>query len=135
MSSRKSELDNISKSNIFPKEFKQDIVNDLLLPYYKQDILQTINSRNRWSYVSNVCLTISTILIGTSSIFSFSSTSYPNYGLSFIGGSLGVISLVLKEFSSYANKKDHKETLQVNNILSSIGIDIEIPDDTIQVKE
>ena len=54
---------------------------------------------------------------------------------SFIAGTIGVIALVLKEFSSYASGRDHIKTVQVNNILSKIGIDIKIPDDTINVKE
>jgi hypothetical protein len=119
-----------NNNNIINNEFKNSIINELILPSFHRDIKYIILTKTYWSTVSKICLTLSTILIGVSSIVSFSSSSYPNSYLNYYAGVIGVISIVMKEFASFANNQDHLKTIEVNDILKNIGIDITIPDES-----
>jgi len=113
---------------IVPKKFKEMIINELILPSYRENIQYTIRTRSCWSIVCTICLTSSTILIGVSSLLSFASSSFPDANMGFIAGSVGIFAVLMKEFSSYANSQDHLKTVEMNEILKNIGIDFKFED-------
>jgi hypothetical protein len=106
----------------FPKEYKELIFNKLVLPYYNDNIEYEIKSKDGWSKVSIAFLSISTFLIGGSSLLSFACGFYPNNVLNFIAGSVGLLSIMFKEFATYANSIDHIKTLTLNELLKNIDI-------------
>jgi hypothetical protein len=106
----------------FPKEYKEEIFNKLVLPYYHDNIEYEIKSKDGWSKVSIAFLSISTFLIGGSSLLSFACGFYPNNVLNFIAGSIGLLSIMFKEFATYANSIDHIKTLTLNELLKNIDI-------------
>lgn len=108
--------------SIIPDDFKNQIIKEIILPYYKSNIQYVINTKSNWSKVGTGFLTISTVLIGASSILSFASSTYPDRNLNFIAGSIGLLSLICKEFASYANSVDHIKTLTINDLLKNVGI-------------
>ncbi len=112
----------INTDNVIPDEFKLNILKEFVLPYYKSNIEYVINEKTVWSRVGTSFLTTSTLLIGTASILSFASSSYPDKNLNFVAGSVGMAALVLKEFASYANSVDHIKTLTINDLLRNIGL-------------
>jgi hypothetical protein len=114
--------DNIDDDHIIPEDFKKKILKQFVLPYYKSNIEYVINEKTIWSRVGTAFLTTSTLLIGTASILSFASSTYPDKNLNFVAGSVGMVALVLKEFASYANSVDHIKTLTINDLLKNIGI-------------
>jgi hypothetical protein len=118
----------ILPKEVVPKQFKEMIISELILPSYRENIQYTIRTRTCWSVVCTICLTSSTILIGLSSLLSFSSSSFPDANMGFYAGSVGIIAVLLKEFSSYANSQDHLKTVEMNEILKNIGIDFKFED-------
>jgi len=106
----------------FPKEYKEEIFNKLVLPYYHDNIEYEIKSKDGWSKVSIAFLSISTFLIGGSSLLSFACGFYPNNILNFVAGSIGLLSIMFKEFATYANSIDHIKTLTLNELLKNIDI-------------
>ena len=106
----------------FPKEYKEEIFNKLVLPYYHYNIEYEIKSKDGWSKVSIAFLSISTFLIGGSSLLSFACGFYPNNILNFVAGSIGLLSIMFKEFATYANSIDHIKTLTLNELLKNIDI-------------
>lgn len=107
---------------VIPEQFKKYIIKELLLPYYKTNIEYIIKTKSGWARVSTGFLTASTLLVGISSILSFASGVYLDKHLNFVAGSIGLISLVFKEFASYANNIDHVKTLTINDMLKNVGI-------------
>lgn len=106
----------------FPKQYKEEIFNKLVLPYYHDNIEYEIKSKDGWSKVSIAFLSISTFLIGGSSLLSFACGFYPNNVLNFVAGSIGLLSIMFKEFATYANSIDHIKTLTLNELLKNIDI-------------
>jgi hypothetical protein len=89
------DIDNNKKITI-PKEFKEQIFNKLVLPYYTYNIEYEIKSKDGWSKVSIAFLSLSTFLIGGASLMSFACGFYPNNTLNFIAGSVGLLSIIFK---------------------------------------
>ncbi len=121
-------IDANDPENIIPDEFKNEIVRNLLLPYYKSNIKYHIITKTGWSRVSVIFMTVSTIMITASSVMSFASSSFPDNNLNFIAGSVGLVSLVFKELASYANTLEHVKTMTINDMLKSIGVQHEMVD-------
>lgn len=121
-------IDANDPENIIPDEFKNEIVRNLLLPYYKSNIKYHIITKTGWSRVSVIFMTVSTIMITASSVMSFASSSFPDNNLNFIAGSIGLVSLVFKELASYANTLEHVKTMTINDMLKSIGVQHEMVD-------
>jgi hypothetical protein len=105
--------DKLDKKIQIPKKFKEIIFNKLVLPYYSHNIEYEIKSKDGWSKVSVVFLSLSTFLIGGSSLISFACGFYPNNFLNFIAGSVGLLSIIFKEFATYANSIDHITPLHI----------------------
>jgi len=125
----------MNTSDIIPSEFKNKIINELILPSYRTNIEYIIKTRTCWSIVSKICLTASTLLIGLSSLLSFSSSNYPDNNLNYYAGAVGVISIIAKEFSAFASNQDHIKTLEVNNILKNLNINFLMEDETALINE
>jgi hypothetical protein len=110
------------ETNSFPKYYKEVIFNKLVLPYYAHNIEYEIKTKDGWSKVSVAFLSLSTFLIGGSSLLSFACGFYPNNFLNFAAGSIGLLSIIFKEFATYANSIDHIKTLTLNELLKNIDI-------------
>jgi hypothetical protein len=115
--------------DMIPESVKQKIINEIILPSYERDISYIIRTRSMWSFTSNVCTTLSTLLILLSSILAFLSSS-SDVKLEVYSGLCGILSISLKGFASYADACDHVKTVEVNKILSALGINLQILDDT-----
>ena len=101
---------------------------------YYQDIEHNIKSKSNWKITSDASNTFSKIISSFAIIVSFAS-GYFNYStLSFIAGSLGTVSSVSLQFSTYAMNESRERTQTVNKILEYIGInkivDISIDNNT-----
>ena len=116
----------LETSKIIPDSVKTDIINNIIIPSYKRDIEYSIQTRNIWSKVSTICSVLTTLLMGLSSIFAFLASKNTNYIT--IAGLIGIMSIVTKEFSSFANLQDHISTNESNEILKNIGINFTFPD-------
>lgn len=120
-------------SKLIPEKIKKDIINTIIIPSYYNDIKSSLQTRNFWSKVSTVCMTLNTILGGVSAILSFlatsSNTKETTDKYSILAGLCSIIAISLKEFGSFAKLQDHISTIESNEILLDIGIEAKIPDD------
>lgn len=110
------------------ESFNKQIINDTLLPYFKNNIRYTIESNNNWLFIRDICIGISTCLFTVASIIGLMSTSYPEYNLGFMSGVFGLIALKLKGFAFLASKNAHLKTIQTNEIFKNVGLEFRIPD-------
>jgi len=111
------------------ESFKNHIINEIILPNYKNNIKYTIESRSYWSTFHDICKLLSYLLAFLASIFAFLSDEYPEKKLGFFSGLLGLIALKLNGVAFFALKNDHIKTVNTNKILKNLGIDIELNDD------
>ena len=112
--------------SIYPDKFKQEIIDQVILPTYKKDIIYMIKNRTIWSYVSTVCTVSVSLLIALSTIMAFIATQDQKFAL--ISGLSGILSLVLKEFGSFALSQDHIRTVECNKLFAGIGINMKLED-------
>ena len=109
------------------EDVKIYIVRDLVEPSYKTDVKNMIESKRCWRLTGHIFETISKILVALGGIFSFSAGYYEDPILSFIAGSITTISLAMLQFASFAYKENKKQTQELNNTLTKLGIET-IPD-------
>ena len=124
-----------NRDKFIPDDFKAKMINEFILPYYKTNIEYVIKTKTDWSRTSVIFITISTALVGISSILSFASVSYPNKNLNFCAGSVSLIALLFKEIGSYANNVDHIKTLTMNDLLKNINIDHQMIDVSVNTEK
>ncbi len=112
----------MNKSKI-PESVKTKIIDELIIPTFIKDIRYTINTRSLWSLLATICTVGTTLAITLTTILAF-------LKLSFYAGICGILSVSLKEFGSFANYQDHLKTIEVNDILNNLGIDLQLSDET-----
>ena len=116
----------LNNLEIIPDSIKTKIMSEIIIPSYINEIKYFIYSRGRWEKISKICLTLTTLLVGLSSILAFISTNNKNYTM--YAGICNVIVLMLKNFSSFCDYQDHVYTIESNTLLKNIGINITLPD-------
>lgn len=113
----------ISVSN----DVKLDIMNDLVEPCYYIDVKNLIAECKIWRQIGDIFTTTSKVCVGGTSILSFASGIYKNDTLTFIAGTVSVLSLSCMQFSSYAYSESKERTSKLNKLLKQLGMDA-IPD-------
>ena len=107
-----------------------DIIKNKINTYMLKDIDDILNWRYRWRLVKTITETLSHLCIFSITILSFGSAYFgdENSNWGFFNGLVGVLSIGLNRFSSYAKKQSKKKTEQVNKILESYEIEDALPD-------
>ena len=99
-------------------------ISKIINEQYASDIKLSLFGRSCCKYTGDITETLAHLLMGFSSLTAFAAGSWPNYTyLSFIAGSLGVTSLVLLKFSSYAMSESKERTLIANKILDKLKLE------------
>ena len=99
------------------------IIDELIEPYYKKVIKNTIEGRQCWRRTGIAFETISKIMVAFGSILSFSAGVYQNETLSFVSGSVSCLSLAFLQFSSFSYKENKKQSEELNVLLKTLGLD------------
>lgn len=115
-------------TEIIPSEFKQKIIDDIILPQLESKIRYAISTETFWSTVSSISWAMSTVFLLISAVFAFSDTSYPDLPMGFIAGIMIVFGTILKEFTTFAVNQDHIKNIEINDILRNLDIDFSITD-------
>jgi hypothetical protein len=107
-----------------------DIIKNKINTYMLKDIDDILNWRYRWRLVKTITQTLSHLCVFSITILSFGSAYFgdENSNWGFFNGLVGVLSIGLNRFSSYAKKQSKKKTEQVNKILESYEIEDALPD-------
>ena len=95
----------------------------IIEPYYKRIVADTINGQVCWRRTGITFETVSKIMVAAGSIFSFSAGFYHNDVLSFVSGSISCLSLAFLQFSSFSYKEQKKQTAELNLILKKLKLD------------
>jgi len=95
----------------------------IIQPNYIHDITSYIASRNSWKCVSVSFETISKILLGMSTVLSFSSGVYISTALSFAAGSVSTLSLVCMQFSIFSKHESKRSTDELNLLLKKMNVE------------
>ena len=99
------------------------IIDNLVEPYYKNIIKNTIDGRSCWRKTGITFETISKIMVAFGSILSFSAGFYHDDTLSFISGSISCLSLAFLQLSSFSYKENKKQSEELNILLKKLNLD------------
>lgn len=105
---------------------KEGILHNLIEPSYFSDVKETLQGRKCWRISGHVFESMSKILLAASGVLSFAAGVYDDKILSFTAGTLSTISLATFQFSLYSFKQHKKNTLELNQLLSTLQIQ-EVP--------
>ncbi len=114
-------------NSVFTDKFRQELLEEIILPDYKADIKRTIGTRYFWSYFSIICTVSSTLMMAGTTIVSFLAVKYPT--LIFVSGIFSVVAIALKQFSFFCDNQDKIKTIEINKIMQTVGINLQIDDD------
>jgi hypothetical protein len=111
------------------EETKKEIFNDVE-ESYKKDIREMIFGKTCWRRTGISFETLSKVTVAIGGVLSFSSGYFDSKVLSFISGSVSVISLALLQFGSFSFMQSKKRASDLNILLKKLDIDtIPIIDD------
>ena len=99
------------------------IVKNIIEPSYRNDINEMINGKKCWRIAGIGFETVSKILVACGGVLSFSSGYFNNATLSFIAGSVSMISLALLQLSSFSYNQNKKQGENLNILLKSLDLD------------
>ena len=99
------------------------IIDNLIEPYYKNVVKNTLSARQCWRKTGIAFETISKIMVAFGSIISFSAGVYENQTLSFVSGSISCLSLAFLQFSSFSYKENKKQSEELNVLLKKLGLE------------
>lgn len=118
-----------SYTAIDSRKLRMEIMTEDIYPTYKTEIRSNLTQRKVWATLFSIFSTFTVILMGASTVVSFSATQFQNaIYVSYIAGILGVTSLMCKSFSHFCSYQSSTSTHRVNTLLKSIGINDVIPD-------
>ena len=110
------------KINLKKDDWRKEIVNSIIKPNYVKEIKDFMSNRIKWKKRGRSFETGSKIFIGIGSIVSFSAGVYGSKELSFIAGTISVVSMVLLQYATFAYRESGKSTQDLNVLLDNIGI-------------
>ena len=99
------------------------IIDNLIEPYYKNVVKNTLSARQCWRKTGIAFETISKIMVAFGSIISFSAGVYEDQTLSFVSGSISCLSLAFLQFSSFSYKENKKQSEELNVLLKKLGLE------------
>ena len=102
---------------------RQNIVNTLVEPYYKDMVKTTINGKKLWRKLGISLETSSKIMVALGGILSFSAGVYGDDTLSFVSGAVSCMSLALLQIASFSYKENKKQGDELNILLKKLNLD------------
>jgi hypothetical protein len=90
---------------------------------YKSDIREAIQGKKCWRHTGLTFETISKITVAIGGVLSFSSGYFGSDVLSFISGSVSVVSLALLQFGTFSFKQGKKQANDLNILLKKLDLD------------
>jgi hypothetical protein len=104
------------------EDTKKDIFNNVEASY-KNDIKEMIIGKTCWRRIGITFETFSKVTIAAGGVLSFSSGYFNSNILSFISGSISVISLSLLQFGTFGFKQSKKRANDLNILLKKLNLD------------
>lgn len=104
-------------------EVKEKIMIEFVEKSYESDICSLIEGRRQWKKTGQAFETMSKVFLALGGILSFSSGYFDISVLSFLSGSVSVISLACLQFSSFCYLENKKQSNELNILLKKLGLD------------
>jgi hypothetical protein len=104
------------------EEIKKEIFSNVENSY-KIDINEMINSKTCWRRTGLTFETLSKITVAIGGVLSFSSGYFGSNMLSFISGSVSVLSLSFLQFGTFGFKQSKKKSHDLNILLKKLDLD------------
>lgn len=105
------------------EEVKLKIMEEMIEKSYVYDVESLVLGRRRWKKTGQAFETMSKILVAVGGIISFSSGYFDVSALSFLSGSISVISIAFLQFSSFCYIENKKQANELNVILKRLGLE------------
>ena len=102
---------------------KIGIVQDLIEPFYVDDIKSMIRGKKYWKLSGQVFETVSKILVAVGSVMSFSSGYFDDPLLGFLAGTISTMSLATLQFASFSYMENKKQGKDLNVLLKKLNLD------------
>lgn len=99
------------------------IVKEYVEPMYLEDVVELIDGKKCWRRTGQIFETISKAFVAIGSIVSFAAGIYDYPTLSYISGSISVISLATLQFSSFSYNENKKQSNELNVLLKKLNLD------------
>lgn len=110
-------------TNAQQSDLKKHIIQTYVQPAYIRDIKDSLSGRYKWRKISDRMMGLSKFLIIISGIFAFAGAKFTElWWLSFLAGSLNILTTSLFHYAAYANQESKLCTEDANEMLTSLGI-------------
>jgi hypothetical protein len=107
---------------VVSQQVKDDIFHQVE-QHYKEDIQEMIFGKKCWRQIGITFETMSKITVAVGGLLSFSSGYFNSNMLSFISGSISMISLALLQFGSFGFKQAKKRGNDLNILLKKLNME------------
>lgn len=101
---------------------RSEIINDILLPSYEDEIASANKSKNRWRKLAQCVNTLGQLLLIASAVMGFSAGFFKLLYLAFVSGTLSVLCLSLFLFAVYAERESNHQSEYLSGMLSRLNI-------------
>jgi len=110
--------------NKISEDIINDIKNRLVEPSYKTEVERLLYEKKNWKKSGQVFEVSSKVFLALGSIISFSAGFYQDIPiLSFVSGSVSVVSLSLLQFSSFCYLEHKRQSNELNVWLKKLGLE------------
>lgn len=110
--------------NKISEDIINDIKNKLVEPSYKTEVERLLYEKKNWKKSGQVFEVSSKVFLALGSIISFSAGFYQDIPiLSFVSGSVSVVSLSLLQFSSFCYLEHKRQSNELNVWLKKLGLE------------
>jgi len=113
------QIDDIKISN----EIKEKIVRLHIEPNYERTVVEAIELIKYFRRFGIAFETISKFFVGVGSVISFAAGIYKSKIMSFVSGTVSVVSLVFLQYSTFSIKESKKHTADLNIILKKLNLE------------
>lgn len=104
----------------------QNEVRKLVAEALKRETRSILRWRDFWKKTGDAFEAIAKGLTGVGSVLAFAASAVDSIKtadiLSFTSGTVGTLGLVLLTYSTYASKESRQRTVELNNVLTSVGV-------------
>lgn len=103
-------------------KIKEKIVRLHIEPNYEQTVIESIQLIKYFRRFGIAFETVSKFLVGVGSIVSFAAGIYKSKIMSFVSGTVSVISLVFLQYATFSIKESKRHTAELNVILKNLNL-------------
>ena len=113
---------------------RQKILNEYIYPSCESDIRTALSAQKWWSYAGGCFITLKYICLSLAPVITFSAPTFVKYRdeLNYSSGVIGIVALGFDRLSVYCFMNSKKKTEKLNNLLNSLNINYQKPNDSFE---